>query len=71
MKAGGMTRLRGIVSDSRGQAMTEYVVLMMVIAGVCLILMDPDFRFPDGSGIYTSLRTGYDFIGHALCMPGP
>lgn len=71
--------LRRLFSDQRGQAMTEYVILTLFVTVVCLFLLDPNdtLTWSEDLGsnvkfnIYTGLRAMYNFIGHALFMPGP
>lgn len=65
MNRGAKAGVRGFFSDHRGQAMTEYVILTVLVTCVCVFLLDPN------NEIYAALRKMYDFIGNGLCLPGP
>lgn len=65
MNRGGKSFVGKFLADPRGQAMTEYVILTLLVTCACVFLLDPQ------NEIYVGLRRMYDFIGNGLCLPGP
>lgn len=62
----GVVRLlRECLKDSRGQAVTEYVVVMGMVAGVCYYLYHPD------NPMYRAFRERYDRVTKCLVLPAP
>lgn len=51
--------------DDRAQALTEYVVLMLVVSTVCFWLYYPH------NGIFYAFRVRYDLTALVLSLPGP
>jgi hypothetical protein len=51
--------------DERGQAMTEYVVLMLMVSTLAFWLYHPDNGFPK------RFRDRYELTTTLLMMPGP
>ena len=69
MKLGSKVRaLVKLARDESGQAMTEYVVIMVVVAAFTMLMLDPT---DTGLGFFSWMRMNYNFIAHAMCMPGP
>lgn len=57
--------LRRFRRDERAQALTEYVVLMLVVMTLCFYLYHPD------NGFYHAARARYDLTTFLLQLPGP
>ena len=53
------------IRDERGQALTEYVVLMAVVSTICFYLYYPE------NGFYAAIRHRYDLMALMLRFPGP
>ncbi|MEI6970804.1 MAG: hypothetical protein WCL44_04740 [bacterium] len=53
------------ISDNRAQALTEYVVLMLVVSTACFWLYYPH------NGIFHAFRSRYDVTAVVLSLPGP
>ncbi len=51
--------------DERGQAMTEYVILMLMVSTLAFWLFHPENGFPK------ALRDRYELTTTLLMMPGP
>ena len=58
-------KIRSLMSDDRGQAMTEYVILTAVITAVAAYLYFPD------NEIYRAIRKKHDRTMLAIAHPGP
>ena len=55
----------GFCRDESGQAMTEYVVLMLVVCTIAFWLYHPD------NGFYMQFRDRYELTTMMLMLPGP
>jgi len=57
--------LLGCFRDESGQALTEYVVLMLVVCTAAFWLYHPD------NGFYMRFRDRYELTTTMLMLPGP
>ena len=53
------------LKDERGQAMTEYVYMMLILMTASFWLYHPD------NGLYKAMRDRYDRTTTLLMLPGP
>ena len=57
--------LRRLLRSTKAQALTEYALIMAMVAILCMFLYDPK------NGIYLAIRQLYDTIAMYLLLPGP
>ena len=58
-------KFRACLKDDRGQAMTEYLIVVGVVLPIACHLYQPD------NGLYKALRDQYDLTSLLLLFPGP